>query len=473
MKRSLLLSALGLIGLTASAQMPNNSICPDFTGTDLQGNVHNLYDYLDQGYTVVVDVSATWCGPCWNYHNGGALETLYEQHGPPSADPKVIVLFIEGDGSTTLADLNGTGSNTQGNWVSGTGYPIIDNASIANLLEIGYFPTLYKICPNRVITEVGQVSASAWWTACQACPVADTPTDAMVLPNLSNPATCAGNPVDLKVRMQNVGTTPLTSATIEARQGATVLGSTDWTGSLDTYGWEEVDVTSVTPTGNMNISYVITTTDDDATNNSTSGTVTAANTIAPGISVSLELRTDGYGSEITWKLFNPDGSVFDQDPAGNYGNNTTYTENWTLENESCYRFEIYDSYGDGILNPGFYKLKVGTTVFEQGGGTSGYDEFEISPFTTDWLAGIEVIDNTTNLNIYPNPTNDGMIKLEFGRAVQATVDVFNVLGVRVMSETFNTTGVRDMDLRNLTNGVYYLTINSNGKATTRKVTVNK
>lgn len=473
MKRSLLFSALGFSAVAAMAQLPDNSICPNFTGTDLQGNSHTLYNYLDQGYTVVVDVSATWCGPCWNYHNGGALETLYAQHGMGSADPKVIILFIEGDASTTLADLNGTGSNTQGNWVSGTPYPIIDNASIANTLDIGYFPTLYKICPNRVITEVGQVSAAAWWTSCQTCPVADTPTDAMVLPNLSNPATCVGNAVDLKVRLQNVGTSPLTGATIQAKQGATVLGSTDWTGSLATYGWEEVDVTSITPTANMNITYLITTADDDASNNSATGTVTAANTIAPGINVTLELRTDGYGSEITWKLFNPDGSVFDQDPAGNYGNNTTYTENWTLQDQSCYRFEIYDSYGDGILNPGYYKLKVGTNVFKQGGGTSGYDVEEISPFTTDWLSGIEVVDFTSSLNVYPNPTNDGMIKLEFGRSTKATVDVFNVLGERVMTETFNTTGVRDMDLRALTNGVYYLNVIADGKTATRKVTVNK
>lgn len=477
MKRSLLFSALGLVGLTAAAQMPDNSICPDFTGTDLNGNTHNLYDYLDQGYTVVVDVSAAWCGPCWTYHNGGALETLWEDHGPTSADPKVIVLFIEGEGQNTGAQLTGTSGagvlSSQGNWVAGTPYPIIDDASIANLLDIGYFPTLYKICPNRVITEVGQVTAAAWWTACQACPVADTPTDAMVLPNLNNPATCVGNPVDLAVRLQNVGTSTLTGATIQAKQGATVLGSTDWTGSLATYGWEMVDVTSISPTGNMNITYLITTSDDDATNNSATGTVTAANTVAPGINVTLELRTDGYGEEITWKLFNPDGSVFDQDPAGSYADNTTFTENWVLQDESCYKFEIYDSYGDGILNPGYYKLKVGTNVFKQGGGTSGYDVMETAPFTTDLLAGIEVVDLTSSLSIYPNPTNDGLIKLEFGRSTQATVNVFNVLGEQVMSETFNTSGVRDMDLRSLTNGVYYMNILADGKTATRKVTVNK
>ncbi|MBK6370321.1 MAG: hypothetical protein IPF64_10985 [Flavobacteriales bacterium] len=75
MKKTLLLSSALAIATSLSAQMPDNSICPDWTGVTLNGGVHNLYDYLDQGYTVVVDVSAAWCGPCWNYHTGHAFGT--------------------------------------------------------------------------------------------------------------------------------------------------------------------------------------------------------------------------------------------------------------------------------------------------------------------------------------------------------------------------------------------------------------
>ena len=88
----------------ASAQLANGSIAPDFSTVDMNGNEHRLYDYLDQGYTVILDISATWCGPCWNYHSGGTFEEVWAAHGPagqpgvsPNTTDDVMILWIEGD----------------------------------------------------------------------------------------------------------------------------------------------------------------------------------------------------------------------------------------------------------------------------------------------------------------------------------------------------------------------------------------
>ena len=69
MRRLLLLFCLFFSLNFAKAQLANGSIAPDWTLTDINGTTHNLYNYLDNGYTVFIDFSAVWCPPCWAYHN--------------------------------------------------------------------------------------------------------------------------------------------------------------------------------------------------------------------------------------------------------------------------------------------------------------------------------------------------------------------------------------------------------------------
>lgn len=44
------------VNLTAQ----NISVAPDFTGTDIHGNVHNLYEYLDKGMHVWVHTTGKY-----------------------------------------------------------------------------------------------------------------------------------------------------------------------------------------------------------------------------------------------------------------------------------------------------------------------------------------------------------------------------------------------------------------------------
>jgi thiol-disulfide isomerase/thioredoxin len=129
--------------------------------TDIAGDEHNLYSYLDSGYAVIIDFSATWCGPCWSYHTSGVFEEIYEAHGPDGTN-EVRILFIESDNSTTDEDLHGTGANTWGDWTAGVEYPIIDNGGdIFSLYQCGYYPTIFTVCPNRILQQTGQATAAA------------------------------------------------------------------------------------------------------------------------------------------------------------------------------------------------------------------------------------------------------------------------------------------------------------------------
>lgn len=176
MKNFLLLTLLWIgCAQVARAQLPNGSIAPDWTLVDLDGNTHHLYDYLDQGYTVYIDMFATWCGPCWNYHNTHILKNLYEQYGPDGTD-QVMVFGIESDLSTPtncIYDIDCPSS--QGDWTAGVPYPIIDitatnGPTMPSEYQLAYYPTIYAICPLRTITEVGQVPLSNLVNFLNNCP---------------------------------------------------------------------------------------------------------------------------------------------------------------------------------------------------------------------------------------------------------------------------------------------------------------
>ncbi len=158
MKNFAIILLFNLLATSVWAQLSNGSVAPNWTLVDINGNSHTLYDYLDNGKTVYIDFSATWCSTCWNYHQTHALEDLYQMFGPDGTD-QVMVFFIEGEANSNtncLTDTNGCNNNTQGDWTEGVSHPIIDDASINGLYEINGFPTIYGICSDRIVTRLGR-----------------------------------------------------------------------------------------------------------------------------------------------------------------------------------------------------------------------------------------------------------------------------------------------------------------------------
>ena len=103
--KKLLLFAICLTFSFSYAQLPPNSFGEDFTLTDINGNEFNLHSTLDEGKTVILDLFATWCGPCWSFAETGVLEDLQAAY-----PDDVVCVALEADPSTPESEIYNSGN---------------------------------------------------------------------------------------------------------------------------------------------------------------------------------------------------------------------------------------------------------------------------------------------------------------------------------------------------------------------------
>ncbi|MEC7646270.1 MAG: hypothetical protein VX689_02155, partial [Bacteroidota bacterium] len=393
MKKNLLAIIIALFTFNnVQAQLPDGSVAPDFTLTDLNGTTHTLYHLLDQGYTVFIDFSAVWCPPCWSYHQTHALENLYVDHGPTNypgvsanTSDDVMVFYIEAD-ANNAASLGGSGANTQGDWITGTSYPIIctdgtvNNNNVSSDYSIGYFPTIYMICPDRLTTEVG--AASNPYSLIGGCPdPASENNDARTF-SYNGPTLTCGD-LTPEIMIQNYGLVPLTSATIDVAVNGSPVSSTPWTGNLATYDVDLITLPALTGLSNndavsITVSLPNGMADADPSNNPpVSFNVAMVQTTNVHTDVTVTITTDQYPSETTWDITTSTGQTVASGGPYSSGNAQQTPVTTTLNTNECYFFNIYDAYGDGICcqygNGSFTVTDGAGTTISSGGQFTDQD----------------------------------------------------------------------------------------------------
>ena len=118
----------------------------DFTVTDVHGDTHNLFNYLNEGKHVIVDFFFTTCGPC--IASVPTLNAAYTNYGCNTAE--VIFLSMDnGDSDAAVlqyeSDYNGLLPSISG--VDGGG------DAVNTAYGIGAYPTVILIAPDRSIVE--------------------------------------------------------------------------------------------------------------------------------------------------------------------------------------------------------------------------------------------------------------------------------------------------------------------------------
>ena len=199
--KKLLLVALALLVSTASfaqlrtaprevgAPMATKTLdfgqASNFTFTTLDNQTLQLSDWLDSGYYVLLDISATWCSWCWRLHQAHVLETLYQNYGPNGTN-EMRVLWVEGDPDTDPSLIYG-GSGSQGNWTAGVSYPIASHDNVASLYGLTGYPMVILICPSGYYQDayavcdwngsqfVTNTSVAAIYNLLGNCPAAGEP----------------------------------------------------------------------------------------------------------------------------------------------------------------------------------------------------------------------------------------------------------------------------------------------------------
>jgi hypothetical protein len=159
--------------------------------------------------------------------------------------------------------------------------------------------------------------------------------------------------------------------------------------------------------------------------------------------------------------------VFDYAPATSFCVNrpTTIvvngTSTYTLDLGSC--SEIVSVYnltsGPAITGQDFTVTSGFDTACVYSGGTLPVEEYTFL---------------SKNLKVYPNPLNSGnTLNLLFGLPIDAKLTMYSITGKEVFNEVLENTDRKDINVSNLSNGIYLLKLSTENTSITRKVVILK
>lgn len=292
------------------------------------------------------------------------------------------------------------------------------------------------------------------------------------------PKTMCTNSISPVVTIQNNGTQPLTSLTIQYSVNGGTPSVYTWNGNLGSLASVPVSLPAISfalaTTNTLNVQ--VSNPNGQPDNYPSNDVATASFQRAPLAAkpLSLRLKTDNNPSQTTWTVKTATGTLIAQ--GGPYTQSLTETIiPIAVPGDDCYIFEMQDAGGNGICctnGYGYYQLSDSTgNVVAEGDefGAAVVHAFEVG------VSAIQELNPLTQLEVYPNPVQDQLaVKFNLNTPETCEIEVYDAMGSRVYaSGNFNGnagSNLYSFDLSSLSAGMYLLKLKAGSGELSLKIT---
>ncbi len=428
MKKIILTFTLILLAFISQAQ--------SWTATDLNGTTHDITTYSNKA--VLVDISAHWCGPCWSWHSTHIMQDLYHDFGPNGTD-EFMVFWIDGDAGSSLQILQGGVGGSQGDWLTGTSYPVIGPNGQGNNVASNYnfsgYPTLYLHCGTGIAPEISRNEKWVFWNdVLNGCSSAFQyqNADVTLLKHEGMQICSSGDEATVEIYNASAYST-LNTAEIKLRDPNGILVYNQyWQGNLQPFAHTAITLNYLITSPGLWTAEVVSPNGypDTRPNGDLEGIEVTLGTSNVNPTVTVTIVSDQYGSETSWTICDDNLCYLAGGPYNDLGSSGVTTQSpviGTLPANTCLTFKIEDTYGDGICcnyGNGFYTITDANGLVVAQGGEFGTEE-EVKFETGNATVGIVEIVNTETTDYR----------------------VFDIMGREMIMSTWN-------DYRNLPYGIY-------------------
>ena len=277
------------------------------------------------------------------------------------------------------------------------------------------------------------------------------------------------------IKIVNKGSATLTKVTFTYGIDNMNLQVYNWTGNLGNNESQDITLNSLTTSGgNHNFSTTINSVNGTTDQNNANNTETLNFDIVKNYAsntVNFTLQTDQFGTETTWKLTNSTGTLLYEggpytDSAETLPLPPPINTSFNLASNDCYTFTIIDNQEDGICcdyGNGSYTLTTPTGEVIATGG--GFGPGESKSFRIGSLSTANV-ENLSSVYFYPNPTSNVLnVVIENKLETPEAYAIINTLGQIIKSKKIESTDDLQINVSNLSQGIYFLKLSKNQSET--------